>query len=85
MGFVKPGGSAEHTWHGDGPLLAQEGVAGQRWDANTCHVGSSHLELVLHVLPQVRHLTFKSAVSKTNSCILFKTCFLVCFPPRLTL
>lgn len=44
------------TWDSNGPFLAQERFTGQRWDADTCHVGCSHLELVLLILLQVRHL-----------------------------
>lgn len=44
------------TWHSDGPLLTQEGLTGHWWDADTRHVGSSHLELVLPVLLQVTNL-----------------------------
>lgn len=47
------------TWYSNGPLLTQEGVTGQWRDANTCHVGCSHLKLVLPVLLQVRHLKTK--------------------------
>lgn len=48
------------TWYSDGPLLTQEGVTGQGWDADTCHISCSHLELVLPVLLQVRHLQTKT-------------------------
>lgn len=65
------------TWQRNGPLLALQGCTRHRGLAQTCHVHSTHLELVENVLLQVFGLEKQTravkAFERGNLSIIYST------------